>query len=222
MDTVASRKRTWAAPAPGTLDFTGTRGRILTGAMQAFEERGVPATTVEHILRAAGISRGTFYEYFDNKDDVLTTVFAYSVHLLVERVRDAIADVDDPMVKIERAVDVYLAMQREQGRLIHGMWVEALRPGSRMAEMREWAIHNVIEFIEGSILTAQHRRVDPLVYRGLLAAIEGLTMHALDGGPISPEAARRIRAAIIPIIARTVALPGDKPPELPAPPLPGQ
>jgi AcrR family transcriptional regulator len=213
----ASSPRLWVAPSDADLDFSGTRGRILTGAMQAFQERGVPATTVEHILRSAGVSRGTFYEYFENKEDVLSSVFAYSVHLLVERIRAAIADVEDPAVKVERSIDAYLAMQLEQGRLIQGMWVEALRPGSRMAEMREWAIQNVIEFIDSSVFTAQHRRADPLVYRGLLASIEGLTMYFQDRGAMNAAGAQLIRRVIIPIIGRTMALPGDPVPDLPQP-----
>lgn len=200
---------------PPLLDLSGTRGRILAGAMQVFGERGVDDTTVEHILRAADVSRGTFYQYFRSKDDLLTTVFAYSVHLLVARVGESIAQVEAPFAKIERAVDVYLDLQLEQGRLIHGMLREALRPGSRMAEMREWGMQTMVSFIDASVREAQGREVDLLVYRSLLSAVEGLVLHFQDEGRLTPEKARRIRAAVIPIIERTMALPGDALPELP-------
>lgn len=198
------------------LDLSGTRGRIIVGAMQTFEKRGVVESTVEHILRSAAVSRGTFYQYFRSKEDVLTTVFEYSVHLLVARVADAIEKVDEPFQMIERAVDVYLAMQLEQGRLIHGMLVEAMRPGSPMAAMREWGIETMVSFIDASVRAAQNRRVDRLVYRSLLAAVEGLVLHFQDDGRLTEVNAERIRKVVIPIIERTMALAGDKLPDLPA------
>lgn len=198
------------------LDLSGTRGRIIVGAMETFEKRGVAETTVEHILRKAEVSRGTFYQYFRSKDDVLATVFEYSVHLLVARVAAAIETVEAPFQKIERAVDVYLTMQLEQGRLIHGMLVEALRPGSPMAAMREWGMQTMVSFIDASVQAAQGRRVEPLVYRSLLAAVEGLVLHFQDEGRLTEDDAARIRSVVIPIIERTMALAGDALPDLPA------
>lgn len=198
------------------LDLSGTRGRILVGAMQTFEKRGVEETTVEHILRKAEVSRGTFYQYFRSKEDVLATVFEYSVHLLVARVAAAIETVESPFHKIERAVDAYLDLQLEQGRLIHGMLVEALRPGSPMGAMREWGLQTMVSFIDASVQAAQGRKVDPLVYRSLLAAVEGLVLHFQDEGRLTEGSAARIRAVVIPIIERTMALAGDTLPDLPA------
>jgi AcrR family transcriptional regulator len=207
------------SPAPDespVLDLNGTRGRIISGAMEAFDRVGVADCTVEDILRAAGVSRGTFYQYFRNKEDVLATVFQFSVRLLVERVREAISEVGEPFEKIERAVDIYLAMQMEQGRLIHGMLVEAMRPGSRMAELREWALDMMVSFIHDTVVAAQQRYVDPLVYRGLLVVVEGLVLHMRENPRFSAEQAAHIRRVVIPIIERTMALPGDQVPELPA------
>jgi AcrR family transcriptional regulator len=48
-----------------------TRARIREAANQLFLEQGYEATTVDAIVAAAGISKGTFYLYFERKEDLL-------------------------------------------------------------------------------------------------------------------------------------------------------
>jgi AcrR family transcriptional regulator len=48
-----------------------THRRIMTAASAEFERVGVNAARVEHICRAAGVTRPTFYAHFPTKDDVL-------------------------------------------------------------------------------------------------------------------------------------------------------
>jgi AcrR family transcriptional regulator len=45
------------------------RERVLAVAAEVIAKRGYNATTVDHIVSAAGIGVGTFYEFFDNKED---------------------------------------------------------------------------------------------------------------------------------------------------------
>ena len=47
---------------------------ILKGAAGVFAKRGVRAASVEDILKAAGISRRTFYRFYKNKEDVLSAM----------------------------------------------------------------------------------------------------------------------------------------------------
>jgi AcrR family transcriptional regulator len=48
-----------------------THRRILAASLEEFERVGVDAARVEHICRAAGVTRPTFYAHFPTKDDVL-------------------------------------------------------------------------------------------------------------------------------------------------------
>ena len=49
---------------------TERRAAILRAAETVFGERGYHGTTVAHVIEGAGISRGTFYLYFDSLDDL--------------------------------------------------------------------------------------------------------------------------------------------------------
>src|SRR4030095_13520865 len=54
---------------------SGARQRqILACAKRVFAERGFHAANVSHICAAAGIGRGTLYQYFANKHAVLTAI----------------------------------------------------------------------------------------------------------------------------------------------------
>lgn len=47
---------------------------ILQGAAQVFEARGYAKGTTNHVAARAGVSVGTLYQYFENKDAILTAL----------------------------------------------------------------------------------------------------------------------------------------------------
>lgn len=47
------------------------REEILRAAMELFSNKGFDLTTVEDITRASGVAKGTFYNFFQKKEDVL-------------------------------------------------------------------------------------------------------------------------------------------------------
>jgi len=51
-----------------------TRARLLEAGMQVLAERGYQATRVDDIVRVADTSHGTFYLYFENKDDLFAAL----------------------------------------------------------------------------------------------------------------------------------------------------
>lgn len=51
-----------------------TKGKIVTAAWKLFYEQGYEETTIEDIVEASETSKGSFYHYFDGKDDLLGTL----------------------------------------------------------------------------------------------------------------------------------------------------
>src|SRR5262245_35878494 len=62
--------------------------QILGCAKRVFAQRGFHAANISHICEAAGIGRGTLYQYFKNKRSVLTAILRETlgrVRALMER-----------------------------------------------------------------------------------------------------------------------------------------
>ena len=61
------------------------KGALVDAAFGVFMDKGVAASSVDDIVDAAGVAKGTFYLYFKTKDD--------AVNAVAERVVDGVADV---------------------------------------------------------------------------------------------------------------------------------
>jgi AcrR family transcriptional regulator len=72
------------------MDKKARRAEILARARDVFAKRGYHAAKIEHIVRAAGVARGTFYLYFEDK----RAVFAELVDRFIARLHIAIMRID--------------------------------------------------------------------------------------------------------------------------------
>ncbi len=63
-----------------------TRMRLFRCALQLFAERGYPNVTVEDITEAADVGKGTFFNYFESKDHVLSVM----AEIQLGKVREAL------------------------------------------------------------------------------------------------------------------------------------
>lgn len=157
------------------------RARILEGAARAFAERGFRATSIEHVLAAAGVARRTFYRLYGGKEDVALALYQLGTELLLDASRGAVAGERDPLRQLERCIDVHLANAREFGRLIFVLGGEAQHHESAL-HARRMQVHD--ELTAGLVAGARERGacLDPLRVRGLVFALEGLTRLVLAEG----------------------------------------
>jgi AcrR family transcriptional regulator len=72
-----------------------TADRILDAAGRCFATRGVPATTIADVARAAGVSRPTVYRWFADRDALLAAFVQRAARRLGARIA-ATAGRDDP------------------------------------------------------------------------------------------------------------------------------
>ena len=57
-----------------SVENKGVKNRIVSAAWQLFHERGYTGTTVDDIIELSETSKGSFYYYFNTKDELLNTL----------------------------------------------------------------------------------------------------------------------------------------------------
>ena len=73
-----------------------SRERILKAAKSLMSEREVDSVTIQDITEAADIGHGTFYLHFKSKFEVLVPILHERTNQLDERLKLALAKIDDP------------------------------------------------------------------------------------------------------------------------------
>jgi AcrR family transcriptional regulator len=96
-----------------------TREKIFRSAIRLFSERGLNNVTVEQITEAADVGKGTFFNYFQSKEAVLT----YFGGLQLERLQRALAQGKLPDSPRERILEMLCLLARYEG------WTPALGRG---------------------------------------------------------------------------------------------
>lgn len=87
------------------------RDQILEGAKRAFMKYGFDATSMNHITREAGVSKGTIYVYFESKEDLFSALIETSKQKFTATLRDILmekGDTRDVLRKYGKAFAMYI------------------------------------------------------------------------------------------------------------------
>ncbi len=77
---------------------------ICTAALEVFSEKGFAAAKLDEIARRAGVSKGTLYLYFKDKEDLFRAVIRDTVAPNIAAIRDTVEATDMPFAQIVRAL----------------------------------------------------------------------------------------------------------------------
>ncbi len=77
---------------------------LLAAALDLFVERGYASTRLEDVAKRAGVSKGTLYLYFTNKEELFKAVVRESIVPAIGAAEDAIAGFDGHSADLLRSV----------------------------------------------------------------------------------------------------------------------
>ncbi len=115
------------------------RERILVAMAETVSKRGYQGTTIEHIVKRAGVSRATFYEHFENREDCLLAGFADAEKELRHRVAVALASGEWPD-RVRAALSGFLEYCHSEPAMARTCLVEAVTAGPVAMERYERAL----------------------------------------------------------------------------------
>ena len=77
---------------------------LLASAIELFVERGFAATRLEDVARRAGVSKGTLYLYYANKEDLFKAVVRQSILPMIDDAETSVAEFDGHSADLLRQV----------------------------------------------------------------------------------------------------------------------
>jgi AcrR family transcriptional regulator len=152
------------------------RERLLAGLAEAVAEGGYGGTTIADITRHAAVSRRTFYEHFDGKDECFVAAFDMVTEQLRERVAEAYQAEDDWAASVSAGVAAMLAFLASAPNLARLAMVEALVAGPVVIERYDAAVQTFLPYLRAG---REGRS------KAVLDHLSDSTEEALVGGMIS-------------------------------------
>ncbi len=89
---------------------SGKRERILKAAIKVFARDGFFHAKVEEIAKEAGVATGTTYLYFENKDDILISIFEEEMQPIIEAMKAELNSKQTAREKILCFVNLHFEM----------------------------------------------------------------------------------------------------------------
>jgi AcrR family transcriptional regulator len=187
----SARQRTRKTPEERRRDILDAAGRVLA-------KKGIVGTTVEDVTAAAGVAKGTFYLYFQSKDQVVAALRDRFVEESLAHANELLARVghEDWLALIDTTVEAVIDFHLERQDTVRIFWGQGATPETqdvldaceaRLVEMFAWGIR---AGVEAKTFSAS----DPeATARMLFHAIDGLLVHAILSG--SPDRDRLVAAA---------------------------
>ena len=125
-----------------------TRDKLLRVAREVFEEDGFDGASVSRIVDEANVSRGTFYLYFESKEDIFRTLAEGLLTQVVELQRPT--EEVPPLETIRRSIAAFVVYYREHARLMAVLEQVATHDASFRSlrrDMRRGVAERAVRFI---------------------------------------------------------------------------
>lgn len=185
---------------------------ILEAALWLFAENGYHGTSVDDIARAARTSKGGLYFHFPSKGDLFAALLDYAARLLLSKIEGAVWDVDDPLAKLERGLEVFVRTITSHRALARLFLVEGFGAGpdfqARLREVHGLFIGFIKDQLEAAICQGKVRPVDTdLISVVWFGALYQLLLHWLSTG--EPASLEEGYGRLVRLLAKTIDLEAD-------------
>ena len=84
--------------------------KIIDAATKIFAKKGFHQARISEIAREAKIADGTIYIYFENKDDILISLFEEQMNAVLDNMVEKISEQNNPIKKLEKFALTHLQL----------------------------------------------------------------------------------------------------------------
>lgn len=195
------------APGEGSAKPYEYRERLLEGMAAALDEKGFAEVTVADIARHARVSKRTFYEHFDTKQDCLLALYVASSERALARIAGSIDPSLDLDAQIARTTGVYFSSLQEHPAVLRTLLVEILAAGPRGLEVRRRVNRRYAELLRKVVASSRpeggaRHTLSSALATAVVGGLNELVLQAVEGGDLTrlrrlaKPAARLVRAVV--------------------------
>jgi AcrR family transcriptional regulator len=167
------------------------RRRLFRAAAIVFARGGYVEATAEAIAREAGMSKATFYEHFDNKEDCIIAQFDAASEMILTTLAQGRAHLDPNSTSQERIrvmIGAFVAVLEAYPDEAQTLLVEIVGAGPRAQERRDKFLENFSSYLDDVNKEASE-------LRGVKRFVSAHDAFAIVGACVE-LASRRIRTGV--------------------------
>jgi AcrR family transcriptional regulator len=168
---------------PRIVDKKEKREKILEAAIFVFAKKGTAKTKTADIAEAAQIGKGTIYEYFKSKDEIMMAAFLYVIKKAEDVVAFRLSKITDPWEKFVTYLSVWKEILQSEFKdymeIMLDFWAEGIRRKEKAATFSLKKIYDENRDLLKSILdecVSQDK-----IYPVNTHVVSSLILGALDG-----------------------------------------
>lgn len=189
---------------PRTVVTKIQRDRLLRAMARTVAEYGYQETTVRRLLGRAGLSRRTYYELFEDKEDCFLAAYDEAVDHVLELVAEAYGEGDSPQERIERGLRAFLQFCADEPDIARMCVVEVLAAGPAARARRAATMERLAGQMEGALNELRgDEKLSKLSARGLIGGVHELIYTPIDRGEVEhlPDLAEQIVSSqVVPLV----------------------
>ena len=145
------------------------RRRLLSALVEVLAEQGLENASIGRICKRAGVSRRTFYEIFNDRDECLLAAFDAAIERIAQPVLAAYAAGGSWCERIRDALTALLRQFDSEPDVARLCVIETLKAGPRVSERRAHALTAFVAAIEqGRVEAASGNEPPPLAGQGVV------------------------------------------------------
>lgn len=166
------------------------RSRLLEGMATAVDEKGYGDTTIADIVRYARVSRRTFYEQFESKEDCLLALYVAASERTLQVIADAVQPGLDLHTQINMATAAYFARLQAHPMLMRTLFIEILAAGRRGLKVRCEVNQRFAELLCRLVAACceskpERESLSPEMAMAIVGGIHELVLQAIEGDRIN-------------------------------------
>jgi AcrR family transcriptional regulator len=169
---------------PKIIDKEEKKATILEASIRIFAEKGWRNAKITDIAEAADIGKGTVYEYFHSKDEILAASFQYFMAQAEVFIAERLLKIDDPLERLEAYfsswADILESDKMEYMEIMLDFWAEGIHSKDRFSSLDLMKVYyDNRTFIEGlleeCISTGTIKEIDTQIVASIIiGTLDGL------------------------------------------------